>query len=230
MVRILHSFLKIPIVLLITFSMMFSFSFRANPVQNLEEDPIPTYYEEENSIVKQETLIGVQIPIQVETVTEVEQTTEVETTAGAQETQTIKQKEEKKSQSNFGAFKSYTDYRCLSRSSAQWKLQEQAYTDENGLRKIDDCYLVALGSYYGIKLGTRYVVTLSTGKQFNIILCDVKDDRHTNGTHQYTRANGCVLEFYVEADKIPKKVRQLGSISAIEEFKGSVVSIEKTTE
>lgn len=41
-------------------------------------------------------------------------------------------------------FKSYTNYHCLSRSSAQWRLQEKAYTDNNGLRKIGNDYLVAM--------------------------------------------------------------------------------------
>lgn len=205
---------------LIIFSCIVFHLFNFYPIQNLENDPIP----EETTVILEQTI--------AETTTQVETTTVAlieESTTGAQETTTIKQ-EEKKLPSNFGAFKSYTDYRCLSRSSAQWKLQEQAYTDKNGLRKIDDAYLVALGSYYGTKLGVRYTVTLSTGNQFDIILCDCKDDRHTNKTHQYTTASGCVLEFYVETEKMPKKVRQLGSISAIEEFKGNVVSIEKTAE
>lgn len=206
--------------ILIIFFCMVLHLFNFYPIQNLENDPTP----EETTVILEQTI--------VETTTQVETTITApieEPTTGAQETTTIKQKE-KKLPANFGAFKSYTDYRCLSRSSAQWKLQEQAYTDENGLRKIEDCYLAALGSYYGTTIGTRYIVTLSTGKQFNIILCDVKDDRHTNETHQYTRANGCVIEFYVETETMPKRVRQLGSISAIEGFKGSVVSIEKTAE
>ena len=206
--------------ILIIFFCMVLHLFNFYPIQNLENDPTP----EETTVILEQTI--------VETTTQVETTTAApseEPTTGAQETTTIKQKE-KKLPANFGAFKSYTDYRCLSRSSAQWKLQEQAYTDENGLRKIDDCYLVALGSYYGTTIGTRYTVTLSTGKQFNIILCDVKADRHTNKTHQYTRANGCVIEFYVETETMPKRVRQLGSISAIEGFKGNVVSIEKAAE
>lgn len=204
-------------ILIIIFCMAFHL-FNFYPIQNLKNDPLP----EETIVILEQTI--------VETTTQIETTTAApieESTTGAQETTTIKQ-EEKKLPSNFGAFKSYTDYRCLSRSSAQWKLQEQAYTDENGLRKIGDAYLVALGSYYGTKLGVRYTVTLSTGNQFDIILCDCKDDRHTNKTHQYTAASCCVLEFYVETEKMPKKVRQLGSISAIEEFKGNVISIEKT--
>lgn len=204
--------------ILIIFSCIVFHLFNFYPIQNLKNDPLP----EETTVILEQTT--------AETTTQVETTTVAlieESTTGAQETTTIKQKQEKKLPVNFGAFKSYTDYRCLSRSSAQWKLQEQAYTDGNGLRKIGDAYLVALGSYYGTKLGVRYTVTLSTGNQFDIILCDSKDDRHTNKTHQYTTASGCVLEFYVETEKMPKKVRQLGSISAIEEFKGNVVNIEK---
>ena len=205
--------------ILIIFSCIVFHLFNFYPIQNLKNDPIP----EETTVILEQTI--------VETTTQAETTAAPieESTTGAQETTTIKQKE-KKLPSNFGAFKSYTDYRCLSRSSAQWKLQEQAYTDENGLRKIDDAYLVALGSYYGTKLGVRYTVTLSTGNQFDIILCDSKDDRHTNETNQYTLSNSCVIEFYVETEKLPKKVRQSGSISAIEGFEGSVISIEKTAE
>ena len=203
-------------ILIIFFCIVFHL-FNFYPIQNLENDPTP----EETTVILEQTT--------AETTTQVETTTVAlieESTTGAQETTTIEQKE-KKLPSNFGAFKSYTDYRCLSRSSVQWKLQEQAYTDENGLRKIDDAYLVALGSYYGTKLGVRYTVTLSTGNQFDVILCDSKDNRHTNETHQYTVSNNCVIEFYVETEALPKKVRQSGSISAIEGFEGSIVSIEK---
>lgn len=129
--------------------------------------------------------------------------------------------------SNFGAFKSYTDYKCLSKSSKQWQLQQKAYTDENGLRKIGDAYLVALGSYYGTTLGTEYTVTLSNGSVFDIILCDCKQDRHTDGSNRECLTNSSVLEFYVDSSALPKKVKALGSISAIPYFSGSVVSIVK---
>lgn len=129
--------------------------------------------------------------------------------------------------SGFGAFKSYTDYRCLSRSSPQWALQEQAYTDENGLRKIGDAYLVAMGSYYGTTLGTTYVVTLSNGNSFTVILCDGKADRHTDANNQVCLSNGSVIEFYVESDKMPSIIRQMGSVGALEQFSGSIISIEK---
>lgn len=124
-----------------------------------------------------------------------------------------------------GSFKSYTDYNCLSKTSQQWKLQEQAYTDENGLRKIGDAYLVALGSYYGKTLGTHYTVTLSNGNTFEIILCDVKNDIHTDANNQVCLSNGSIIEFYVDTSKMPSYVKNSGSIGSIDFFSGDVVSI-----
>lgn len=126
-----------------------------------------------------------------------------------------------------GSFKSYTDYRCLSKKSSQWKLQEQAYTDKNGLRKIGDAYLVALGSYYGTTLGTKYTVTLSSGNTFKIILCDYKSDKDTNYNHQVTVSDGSILEFYVDTKILPKRVRTSGTIGTLDFFAGDVVSIVK---
>lgn len=128
---------------------------------------------------------------------------------------------------DFGLFKSYTDYKKLARNSRQWELQQQAYTDENGLRKIGDAYLVALGSYYGKELGTRYTVTLSNGNSFCIILCDFKNDIHTDSSNRECLVNCSVLEFYVDSSALPKQVKTMGTISAIPFFSGSVVSIEK---
>jgi hypothetical protein len=124
-----------------------------------------------------------------------------------------------------GSFKSYTDYRCLSRYSKQWKLQEMAYTDENGLRKIGDAYLVALGSYYGVELGSKYTVVLETGNTFEIILCDCKKDEHTSANNQMTLADGSILEFYVDTDVLPERVKTLGTIGSIDFFEGDIVNI-----
>ena len=122
-------------------------------------------------------------------------------------------------------FKSYTNYKCLSRSSAQWKLQQKAYTDKNGLRKIGDDYLVAMGSYYTKHLGDRFKITLSTGKSFTVRICDFKANSDTNSTHQYT-ANGCMIEFYVDSN-LNSKARQMGDISYIKGFKGNITKVEK---
>ena len=126
-----------------------------------------------------------------------------------------------------GSFKSYTDYRRLSKNSLQWKLQEQAYTDKNGLRKIEDAYLVALGSYYGTTLGTKYKVALSSGNTFYIILCDCKKDSDTDAANRVTISDGSMLEFYVDTKVLPKRVKTSGTIGTLDFFAGDVVSIVK---
>lgn len=130
-------------------------------------------------------------------------------------------------QSSFGSFKSYTDYRLLSKSSKQWQLQEKAYTDENGLRKIGDAYLVAMGSYYGTNLGAKYRVVMESGIEFYVILCDCKNDIHTDSNNQVCLVNGSVLEFYVDSDVLPNSVSVSGSVGAIPMFSGSINSIQQ---
>lgn len=125
------------------------------------------------------------------------------------------------------SFKSYTYYTSLSQHSPQGQLQKQAYTDENGLRKVDEYYCAALGTYYNGNIGDKFLVTLSTGVQFKMILCDVKSDAHTDSTHRYTRSNGCVIEFYVDRNKLNPKVKTSGNISSIPGFEGDITNIEK---
>ena len=123
-------------------------------------------------------------------------------------------------------FKSYTYYKMLNRRSIQWRLQEKAYTDENGLRKIDNYYLAAMGSYYSTTIGDLFRLTTSTGQVFDIILCDGKSDRHTDSKHQYTVANNCMVEFYVDTAVLNPQVKMRGTVSVLPQFSGSIVKVE----
>lgn len=123
-------------------------------------------------------------------------------------------------------FKSYTYYALLNKSSIQWKLQEIAYTDENGLRKIGNYYLAAMGSYYSTTIGDMFRLTTDTGAVFDIILCDAKDDRHTDARHMYTKSNNCMVEFYVDTTVLNRTVKTMGSISVLPQFSGSIVKVE----
>ena len=127
------------------------------------------------------------------------------------------------------SFKSYTNYKLLKSDSPQGQLQKLAYSDENGLRKVGEYYCAALGSYYGTTIGDCYIVTLSSGNQFKITLCDAKDDNHTDLKHQYTKANGCITEFYVDYTCFNKKAKSAGNISVLAGFDGSIIKIEKLT-
>ncbi len=128
-----------------------------------------------------------------------------------------------------GSTKTYAYYTAVTaKGSPQYRLLNSAEctTDEaTGIRMYDGCYCVALGSYYGSTIGTKYRITLSTGKSFMAILCDQKANRHTDGNNQYAVRNRDVVEFYVQKGKIPAGVR--GDYGHLEQFKGNIVSIEK---
>ena len=129
------------------------------------------------------------------------------------------------------SFKSYMDWETITNTrSPQYKLQENCYTDCDGLRKYGDDYCVALGSYYAKYIGERFRVTLDSGDSFTAVVGDFKADRHTDSVHRYTpMANGGknVIEFIVDTDELDTTARKMGDISYISGFKGNVSTIER---
>jgi len=125
-----------------------------------------------------------------------------------------------------GEFKCYEDFRCITdTSSPQYRLQLGAYTDENGLRKTEGFYMVALGSAYGTEIGAQYAITLSNGRTFLAVLGDQKADAHTIDGHTRDRS-GAVVEFIVDADRLPEAVKHSGSVGSIAGFDGTVEKIQ----
>lgn len=118
------------------------------------------------------------------------------------------------------AFKSYESFRGLHYS--QGKLQKKAHTDKNGLRKVDNRYCIAMGSYYTTKIGCKIDLVMSDGQVIKCILGDQKSDRHTDSMHQKHRSDGSLVEFIVDNDKLNKRAKRYGDISKISEFKQSV--------
>lgn len=116
-------------------------------------------------------------------------------------------------------FKAYMDYRTITdTSSKQWKLQQAAYTGDYGIREVDGRYCVAIGTGYGVGLGEELTVTLDSGKQFEIIVSDLKMDIHTDETCRYTpmsegRKN--VLEFIVHDDYLHEHTKLTGNLNHI---------------
>lgn len=123
-------------------------------------------------------------------------------------------------------FKSYMDYRKITNtSSKQYQMQKIAYTDSNGLRKIDEYYCVAMGTYYG-NLGDKFYVETDEGACWKIILSDIKSDLHTDSTHRYTLSNGCMMEFIVDTDVLDKSIRLSGTVNGLG-FQGNISYIKK---
>lgn len=88
-------------------------------------------------------------------------------------------------------FKAYTDYRCLnSKMSKQYRLQQKAYTDSQGLRRLNNYYMVAIGKGWSIPVGHTCEITLSSGQKLYCVVSDVKQNRHTDHTNRYDGKGG----------------------------------------
>ena len=134
------------------------------------------------------------------------------------------------------SFKAYMDYnRITDDTTMQWELQQKAYTNEYGLRKIGTDYCVAVGSYYSETVGERFKITLENDNEFTVIISDLKKDEHTDSSNRYSPVydeNGDfysanIIEFIVDVDQLHSMVTTLGTVSYYSEFEGNIVSIEK---
>lgn len=115
------------------------------------------------------------------------------------------------------SFKTYMDYKTITdKKSSQWELQQQAHTDENGLRAIGERYCVAVGTYYADECGKIFQITLEDGTEFEVIVSDIKNDKHTDKKNMYVpmkNGNGNLLEFIVDTDFLSDEIKKLGDVS-----------------
>ncbi len=126
-------------------------------------------------------------------------------------------------------FKTYMDYRTIKdKDSIQYDLQQQAYTDSQGIRRIDDDVCVALGTAYAKNCGERFEITLESGNTFTAVVGDIKADCHTDPTNSYVElqnGGGDMVEFIVDTGELDDYIRIMGSIGEYDDYSGSVVSI-----
>ena len=109
-------------------------------------------------------------------------------------------------------------------SSKQYEMQQEAWTDELGLRRYGDYYMVALGTFYAQNCGETFRITLDSGFSFDVITGDIKDDKHTDEKHQHR--NGVIVEFIVDSKAISKTCRVMGDMSHAG-FSGKIESIQR---
>ena len=125
-------------------------------------------------------------------------------------------------------FKSYMPYTAITNeSSKQWKLQQQAYTNGEGIRCINGMPLVAIGTGWGLSVGDIALVTCDNGNNFKVIIGDIKANADTQTNNQTTSFNNCRCEFIVDVDKLNSYVKQIGNMAALEEYNGYVTNVEK---
>lgn len=126
-----------------------------------------------------------------------------------------------------GSTKTYMDYKTVTDTSTfQYALLNNKKAEtKDGFRMYDGYYCIALGSYYGRAIGTKYYITLSNGRTLRCILGDQKQDRHTDEKNMYALKNKDIVEFVVDDIDLPG-----GDVSAVKGFEGSVVSIKRILE
>lgn len=125
-------------------------------------------------------------------------------------------------------FKSYMGYNLFSKSSKQYKLQQYANTDENGLRVVNDRYMIAVGTHYFSDsetiIGTYLDLILENGTVIECVVGDIKADIHTDEDNIVTLHNGCVSEFICDTSTLHNKAKSMGDVSYIFEEWNSPVN------
>lgn len=133
-----------------------------------------------------------------------------------------------KSYVNKTDFKSYMPYTTITdKTSKQYNLQQNAYTDENGLRCIDNKPMVAVGTGWGLSVGDIALITCANGNSFEVVIGDIKANRDTNSDNKTTSANNCRCEFIVDMSALNSTVKRSGNVAVLEEYSGYVINIEK---
>lgn len=110
-------------------------------------------------------------------------------------------------------------------TSAQYRLQQNAYTGKCGIRMVGERYCIAVGSGFCSKIGTKLDVTLENGKVLKCVMADMKSDRHTDSTHRYHVSDGSYVEFVVDRNVIHPMARKMGNFNYAPGFKGKVIKI-----
>ena len=136
------------------------------------------------------------------------------------------------------SWKTWMDYRAITnKNSAQYKLiQQWGWSDSQGFMRAngerdlgitDDYYMIALGNYYGTKMGTKYRITTNTGNVFYGILADAKAYPEVNSTKQYCLRNKDIVECLVYTPLLNKEVKKWGSANVYMPLNGSITKIER---
>ena len=111
-------------------------------------------------------------------------------------------------------FKSYMPYTTItSKSSPQYKLQQQCHTGLYGIRVKDERYCVAIGTGFNADVGTYFDLILANGTVIPCIVADIKADKHTDSNNMVTKESGCLTEFVVDSGSLNRMANKMGDIS-----------------
>lgn len=115
--------------------------------------------------------------------------------------------------------KTYEPYTAItSVDSKQYKLQQEAYTNEDSFRMINGRYMIATGSGVSHDIGRYIDVVLENGTVIPCVIGDAKADAHTDREfHIMTRNSHCVSEFIVDTSVMDPDLLSTGNMSNYKE-------------
>lgn len=129
--------------------------------------------------------------------------------------------------------KFFTDYRYYGiEGTPHYRLQQECWTDEIGCRRLNDDYVVALGSYYSTNIGDRFEVTFDNGNIITVVMGDGKHDSDCDERNMFTpylsydnEKCGNLLEFIVDKNVLNSAVYDYGSLDCVEVLNGNVIKM-----
>lgn len=116
----------------------------------------------------------------------------------------------------YGGYKSYIDYTAITdKTSKQYAIQKMAVTDNNSFRKVNDRYLISLGSYFNAPIGSYVDILLGNGITINCIVGEIKPDENTDTKYHIWTENNCATAFIVDTHFIDDIAIATGDVSYI---------------
>ena len=116
---------------------------------------------------------------------------------------------------NHNGMKTFMSYTTITnKTSNQYKLQQMAYTDEEGFRKVNNRYCVAIGTAFGAYVGQIFDAELENGTIIECIVGDIKADKDTDKSNVFT-SQGCCLEFIVDMKQLNGTIKTMGNCSML---------------
>lgn len=132
--------------------------------------------------------------------------------------------------------KTYEDGRLITDTTSQaYSWISQCQYDERGHYMLENkYYAVAMGNYFD-EVGSKYKISLNTGRTLYVVKCDVKQDIHT--TNRMIDGSGAMIEFIINTDVAtsyyglnPNGYVLGGNFNNHESFQGNIIKVEQIIE
>lgn len=123
----------------------------------------------------------------------------------------------------------YEDYRVFGNLTKQYEIQQNAYTDNMGLRYVikdnKRYYCVAVGSGTNMTVGDYGYLLYDNDVKLNIIVGDIKADKDTDSNNLITVYSNCASEFIVDVDMLYEEWKYNGDVGIIRNEDNGEVSM-----